>query len=297
MSRFISIGKAVAAAGVLLILGVSGYFGYRLHAHNAALEDAVAKLEGDLAITEQNLSEATQTGISLSDALYAERQKTHLLTEQANTFATAVQNLTGRVTTLDKLTKTDPELLIKYSKVYFLNENYTPEALTQIPAAYIRDTKDEYFLAKAFPRLESLLRAAKEGGAELKVVSAYRSFDTQKDIKSQYKVTYGTGANKFSAEQGYSEHQLGTAVDFTTPALGSTFEKLDTTTAFFWLTENAHKHGFVLSYPKGNSYYIYEPWHWRYVGVELATKLKNDGKNFYDMDQREIDEYLVRIFD
>ena len=83
---------------------------------------------------------------------------------------------------------------------------------------------------------------------------------------------------------GILEHQLGTAVDFTSVSLGAVFEKFDSTTPYFWLTENAYTYGFVLSYPKDNAYYIYEPWHWRYVGVELATKLKNEKKNFYDMD-------------
>jgi hypothetical protein len=53
----------------------------------------------------------------------------------------------------------------------------------------------------------------------------------------------------------------------------------------------------VLSYPKNNKYYIYEPWHWRYVGVSLATWLHDNGKYLYDVDQREIDEYLLTIFD
>ena len=110
-------------------------------------------------------------------------------------------------------------------------------------------------------------------------------------------MTFGSGANKFSAEQGYSEHQLGTTIDFTTPALGASFSAFDTTSAYEWLQGNAHRFGFVLSYPKGNAYYIYEPWHWRFVGVELATKLHTEGKRFYDMDQREINDYLSKIFD
>jgi hypothetical protein len=52
----------------------------------------------------------------------------------------------------------------------------------------------------------------------------------------------------------------------------------------------------VLSYPKNNSYYVYEPWHWRFVGVVLSSKLRQEGKNFYDLDQREIDNYLIDIF-
>ncbi|MEK7495870.1 MAG: D-alanyl-D-alanine carboxypeptidase family protein, partial [Patescibacteria group bacterium] len=67
--------------------------------------------------------------------------------------------------------------------------------------------------------------------------------------------------------------------------------------ARLWLTENAYKYGFILSYPKQNTYYRFEPWHWRFVGVALATKLHDGNKYFYDLSQREIDQYLVSIFD
>ena len=69
------------------------------------------------------------------------------------------------------------------------------------------------------------------------------------------------------------------------------------TLAYTWMQANAYKYGFELSYPKANGYYVYEPWHWRFVGVELATKLYNDHANFYDLDQRTLDTYLIKIFD
>jgi len=60
---------------------------------------------------------------------------------------------------------------------------------------------------------------------------------------------------------------------------------------------NAHKYGFTLSYPEGNQYYVFEPWHWRFVGEDLARDLKRDERHFYDLDQRAIDGYLLEIFD
>jgi len=87
-------------------------------------------------------------------------------------------------------------------------------------------------------------------------------------------------------------------VDIITPGLGGQLDdSFIPTAANTWLTANAYKYGFELSYPKDNGYYVYEPWHWRFVGVKLATDLHNQGKNFYDMDQRVIDTYLVNIFD
>jgi D-alanyl-D-alanine carboxypeptidase len=142
-----------------------------------------------------------------------------------------------------------------------------------------------------------MLAAAKRDGIDLTIVSAYRSFETQAELKGAYLQSYGSGANTFSADQGYSEHQLGTAVDFSTPDLGGTLGGFGDSEAYTWLKANAHKYGFVLSYPEGNSYYVYEPWHWRFVGEDLASDLKRDGAYFYDWDQRKIDEYLIKIFD
>jgi zinc D-Ala-D-Ala carboxypeptidase len=142
-----------------------------------------------------------------------------------------------------------------------------------------------------------MFKAAANDGVDLKVVSAYRSFAEQSSLKSTYTMVYGTGANQFSADQGYSEHQLGTTVDLTMPEIGSTFTGFDQSKAFAWLAKNAYKYGFILSYPKNNTYYQYEPWHWRFVGRDLARYLHNQGKNFYDLDQRVIDEYKVSFFD
>jgi hypothetical protein len=89
----------------------------------------------------------------------------------------------------------------------------------------------------------------------------------------------------------------GTTVDLTTPKVVAMSLDFAKSPAYAWLQANAHKYGFVLSYPKQNQYYQFEPWHWRFVGVELATKLHNENKFFYDLDQHEIDVYLIKIFD
>lgn len=218
---------------------------------------------------------------------------------QNDQFQAQINGVKGSIDQLVKLSATDKELLQKYSKVYFLNENYIPSSLSVIPVKYNADpTRELEFHSNALPALKDLLDAANAAtGTSLKVVSAYRSFGTQSSLKNDYAQSFGTGANKFSADQGYSEHQLGTAVDLA-PTDGKNTLTLSfaSTTQSAWLQQNAYKYGFVLSYPKGNAYYIYEPWHWRFVGTALATRLHNDGKNFYDLDQRDIDGYLALIF-
>ncbi len=210
-----------------------------------------------------------------------------------------VQTLSSTVGVLDKLAKTDKQLLEKYSSVYFLNENYIPQNLTLVEPVHLsRPDKSEQLVVSVAHHLDDLLRASASDGVSLKILSAYRSFGTQESLKASYKVRYGAGtANSFSADQGYSEHQLGTTVDFTTATLGATLTRFEKSTAYAWLQNHASEYGFILSYPKGNTHFVFEPWHWRFVGIELAKKLHAESKTFYDLDQRDIDTYLIKFFD
>ena len=264
-----------------------------------SLSSRIDSLSNNLASLDSNLASTTDalqsTQSSLSGALSTTQQT---LQQQLGGVQSQVGNLSGTLSTIQKLSQIDPELLKKYSKVYFLNDNYVPASLSEIPNAYqYSNTKQLLFLTQALPYLEAMINNASSTGISLWAASAYRSFDEQKALKGEYSVTYGAGtANSFSATQGYSEHQLGTAVDLTTKGLGGAIDGFDGTPAYQWMLNNAYRYGFVLSYPQNNSYYEFEPWHWRFVGVKLATDLHNQGKNFYDMDQRTIDTYLVNIF-
>ena len=90
---------------------------------------------------------------------------------------------------------------------------------------------------------------------------------------------------------------MGTPQDFIPRGLGGQLDGFENTQAYHLMQDSAYTYGFVLSYPKSNTSYIFEPWHWRYVGIEFAIFLEEQNKYFYDLDQREIDEYLVNIFD
>jgi len=214
-------------------------------------------------------------------------------------FEDQLMDLAGELDEFERLNEIDEELLSKYSKVSFLNENYVPSDIEKIDDDYILEGKDDqYFHGDAMRFLERMFDAAERDDIDLKIISAYRSFDEQNELKGQFTEVFGTGANAFSADQGFSEHQLGTTIDITTPAVGGTFESFGDTEAFEWLQENAHKYGFILSYPEDNTFYIYEPWHWRFVGRDLARDLdRDDERTFYTMDQREINKYLLEFFD
>lgn len=263
------------------------------------LASTTENLSKNLLALSQSLRNLSQETVGISSTLANTQQNINDVKSQVGGVEQTVGSITGTVGTLQKLVATDPQLLKKYSKVYFTNENYTPAHLTIIPTEYTySSTRQEQFLSEGWKHLKDLLDSAKANGVTLYVKSSYRSFAEQKSLKTSYSVIYGAGtANAFSADQGYSEHQLGTTVDFISSGMNGQLTGFDKTASFAWLTNNAHRYGFILSYPKGNSYYIYEPWHWRYVGVKLATYLHDNNLNFYDLDQREIDKYLVNLFD
>lgn len=113
-------------------------------------------------------------------------------------------------------------------------------------------------------------------GLSLKLVSGYRSYNTQYNLYNNYVRQNGQAkADTFSARPGYSEHQTGLAFD-----VGSTKGAFANTYESKWLAENCHLYGFIIRYPKGKTNitgYIYEPWHIRYLGVDVATKVKASG--------------------
>lgn len=278
----------VAVAALLAATGAGAYFGYNEY---SKLKTELVTLTAEVDLKEQEIVALETAKVELEEKLGIEQNRN-------NEFADQIEDISDTVGVLDKLQKTDKEFLAKYSKVYFLNENYVPKDLVLIDKDFWANKEKPMQIHRRLEdKVDDLLTEAKEDGVDLLVASAYRSFGTQAELKANYRFTYGTTANNFSAEQGYSEHQLGTTVDLTTPEIGLGLSGFDTTAAYAWLQANAHKYGFILSYPKGNTYYQYEPWHWRYVGVDLATDLHEDGKNFYDLDQTAINEYLVKFFD
>ena len=257
-------------------------------------------LEGKTASTTDQLQQGIlQTYTELSLAINNEKENVGNIKDLLGIYQQEVGNISGTVSDLEKLTKIDPELLQKYSKVFFLNEHYSPARLTELPDNYeYLESKHSKISTEVWPYLDNMIKASTADGLELYVYSAYRSFDEQNALKNQYSIIYGSGtANQFSADQGYSEHQLGTTIDLITTGIGGTLEGFDKTITYKWLLGNAFKYGFIMSYPDNNEYYLFEPWHWRFVGVKLATKLHNEEKNFYDLDQREIDEYLIHLFE
>lgn len=136
---------------------------------------------------------------------------------------------------------------------------------------------------EAAEALEELIASGEDEGMYLGLVSAYRSFDYQRQIYAARHAEVGTDATDlYMSRPGYSEHQTGLAADVISIAnpdcmLGECFAD---TPEGQWVAENAHQHGFVIRYLEGMedvTGYPYEPWHLRYVGEETATEVYAEG--------------------
>ncbi len=172
------------------------------------------------------------------------------------------------------------------NKYYQLEEDFEPNNLTTIDSKYARN--DSQLLQKeATEAFNQMCSDAKLENISLYSGSAYRSYKYQNTLYNNYIKKDGlTAAETYSARPGYSEHQLGLAVDIMN-GNWSYVSKEDI--EYSWLLANSYKYGFILRYPENKEYitgYMFEPWHYRYLGKELASKVYNSGLTY--------DEYVAR---
>jgi len=167
-------------------------------------------------------------------------------------------------------------------------------ALPSTYAPYVVGTKlngGTYVTPDTKTALTKLFADAKANGiTTIRVSSGFRSYSWQETLFNTYvnnEKKYGLTtaqaiekANTYSAKPGHSEHQLGTTVDLMACASPCSFYDSANNPLFSYLNANAHKFGFIISYPNGSqpfTGYVYEPWHVRYVGTDLANELYNHG--------------------
>jgi len=136
--------------------------------------------------------------------------------------------------------------------------------------------------------VEELFTASDQIGLELQFGSGYRSSTLQSQFYNSYSTASGSAeADRFSARPGHSEHQTGLGLDFTRIDGECHLQECFSDTAEgIWLSENAQRYGFLLRYPRDMESitgYIFEPWHYRYVGVELAEEIYSS--NFSTLEQ------------
>ncbi len=215
-------------------------------------------------------------------------------TASATTVSTSTEASTGVGSAVGgfyndiKVTDTSLGILVLCNKNYRLPDSYEAENLEDVPSNYYVNDGKEYKMSK--PALDAFIEMsdaayAQNNEIDLRVVSGYRSKSYQEWLYNHYANSYGQeDADTYSARPRHSEHETGLCCDINIVSVD-----FENTAAFEWLMANAADYGFILRYPKGKEHitgYIYEPWHWRYVGVETAKAVVESGLTY--------DEYFLK---
>jgi D-alanyl-D-alanine carboxypeptidase len=148
---------------------------------------------------------------------------------------------------------------------------FHPEATDLVVAETGHNGKDHLLVPPAANAWRAMKSAAFADGVVISIVSAFRTIDRQAEIV-RTKMEKGFSLESIlcvSAPPGYSEHHSGRAIDVTTDGVRPLEQEFEHTKAFRWLSTNADRFGFVLSFPQDNRYgYAYEPWHWCFEVAE-----------------------------
>ena len=166
------------------------------------------------------------------------------------------------------------------NKYHALTSDYKPENIVKTSSTY--SYANNSLNEEAYNAFKNLAEDAKKEGHTILILSSYRTYDDQKNLWDARKKAYGTRkADEYAARPGSSEHETGLAID-----VADYYDKNDKfgeTESFKWMINNCYKYGFILRYPEGKediTGYSYEPWHYRYLGIELATKVYNEQITF-----------------
>jgi D-alanyl-D-alanine carboxypeptidase len=193
----------------------------------------------------------------------------------------------GFIMELFSIMQSDPYLWILVDKENALPDDYEPLDLIELTNRSYRINRQGLLLRSAAAEsLEEMAAAARQEGLTLLASSAYRSYSYQTTVYQRNVTQMGQeAADRESARQGHSQHQLGLVVDF-----GSITDAFAQTPESRWLAANASRFGWSLSYPDGYEEvtgYRWESWHYRYVGIELAE--------FIDIYFNGIQQYALRF--
>ena len=176
-------------------------------------------------------------------------------------------------------------LINKYIKV---PDNYKPNDLV-----LMKDfSKDNIYLVKeAYDNFIHMASAAKDSGLNIRVISAYRDVLYQEELYSKYREQDSIETvDTYSARPGFSEHHTGLCIDIDN--ITTSYEYFEYTDEYQWMTNNSYKYGYILRYPKNKEHitgYMYEAWHFRYVGKKAAKYIHRNNITY--------DEYFVRFIE
>lgn len=218
----------------------------------------------------------------LSIYAFMNREQIDKNLRDAATTPTSFKETTTTDKTLPSELTTPSSKLVLVDSVHTLPVDYVPSTLKD--DIYLKSTSEVIPIdEETGNKAKEMMQAANDAGISLYVVTGYRSYeDQQKYYTSRMELLNNSeDAKKQVQAAGCSEHQTGLAIDFTDdPSNAQPTTDFGKTDAGKWLYEHAHEYGFILRYPEGKediTGYTYEPWHYRYVGVETATAIYEQG--------------------
>jgi zinc D-Ala-D-Ala carboxypeptidase len=213
-----------------------------------------------------------------------------ILSSQNGWVQVSVAGVSGYVNRENLITKSAPTVQVPqgdWTQILVNPTHLLPAGYTVSPADFAGGQVDERISAIC----QNMFADAQKDGAPLKLVDAYRSRALQSELYEKKVQSYlAKGYSRTDAEReaatitarpDTSEHQTGLALDIVTPSYTSRDSGFANTRAFYWLNTNAANYGFTLRYGKDKEPFtkvIYEPWHWRFVGVMAAKAMKESGQ-------------------
>ncbi|MCM1365400.1 MAG: M15 family metallopeptidase [Faecalibacterium sp.] len=232
-------------------------------------------------------SEATIAETTKKAKKQSEKQTTDK-TDESSAIPTTVEQITQKIEAASKSSTTGRIIVDPTQEAWNL---VVVNAGREIPSGYVPELKEilgcgKYLDYRVAPHYEDMYYAAKKDGITLTPYSAYRSYERQErnynnltnQYMTQYNLSKADAAKKAATvilPPGTSEHNLGLAMD-----VCNTYDSFANSKEYAWLQKHAHEYGFILRYTKEKqpiTGIVPEPWHWRYVGVEYAEKIKNSG--------------------
>ena len=169
-------------------------------------------------------------------------------------------------------------ILMLVNKYNYVSKDFIPSNLVLVNN-YAKENM--YLNSECKEAFIKMAHDAEIMGYNLRAISTYRTFEYQENLYNNYVKHDGVEkADTYSARPGYSEHHTGLAIDLDNKELSYT--NFENTKEFNWMMENAYKYGFILRYPRDTNItgYMYEPWHFRYVGIEVASYIYNHNITF-----------------
>lgn len=218
-------------------------------------------------------------GVSLMDKIDSNKEIKTTLVNKGKTSNTKTSTTNVTTKTNDATVSSTQGLKI-VDGILIVNKSY-PLPKDYVPTNTYKDATGLNYCTtcidkEAYEKYKEMKADATVLGLNIWIQSGYRSYNLQESLYNKYVDRDGKiAADTYSARPGYSEHQSGLAFD-----LNSISDDFQYTEEGKWVNNNCYKYGYILRYPKGKENitgYKYESWHLRYVGVELASKLYNNG--------------------